>query len=195
MRKEQASNLVSELQIQYPFFPVPRESFVQALSEINVPESSKFCYEPPTPIAATVEQTDLFYVFSLRRILRNNRAQLPVLDFVKRARDSVSHFFVDYSSTELARKLRRNKIIRKLIQKSGERGNPYSLLGKLETFETGDQSTWITTLPIIVVPGLRGMGKRTLQSWMQKHKRIEKEYSSYFHIQGKNYSPTAASSS
>ena len=168
MDKIIAGKLVNELKNQFRFFTLDEKLFSNLLTSVNVPESSRF-YEVLPDNQQTIQASDSDHHFSLRRVLRNKNANDYQLFGLKRIYGAITSAFGAYSSDVLTRYLRLNKDVTEMMTNCNE---PFSLLGKLETFDSSNpEAVSITTRPILVIPNVK---ERTIvDNW-------EKENMTYF---------------
>ena len=171
MNKQIATDLVDEF-CKHPDIITPdQELFLEILVSVDIPNSSKFSEEIPNKQQTVSEDTCYHYVL-LRKVLRNENVRDYQLSLWKKAIESAASALGVYSSDILSRGLRANK---ELVEIMAECGQPFSLLGKMQTYDYGnpEQNLYIITRPILVIPGVKDM-KPVLQ-WEADNTKYEKE--------------------
>ena len=126
-------------------------SLLDLLTSANIPESSRFYEELPRNEQLIEENDRRYHYFSLRRILRNNVATGYCHSAAKRTWVGFIGLVGSFSSNVLTRGIRAD---RNLVRMMAESVHPFSLLGKLETYDHGNPKDrlFVITRPILVVP-------------------------------------------
>ncbi|MBI4162476.1 MAG: hypothetical protein HY513_02240 [Candidatus Aenigmarchaeota archaeon] len=152
-----ADALLDKLSGHQGLMPLDRAKFQHLLIAANVPDSSRFYddlsgHSQAFPAIQQIEDDRRYGRFSLRRILRNRNVRDYRLSTPKRALETVLAAFGTYSSDSLSRSIRANKHVVELMAICPY---PFSLLGKLETFDYGntDERLFRVIRPILVIPG------------------------------------------
>ena len=171
MDRQLAEGLVNELRKHSGIVTPDRELFLNMLASTNVVESSRFCEVLPDT-QQLVEEPDRYHYLSMRRLLRNENARDYQLSQWKRACEAIGSAFGVYSSDVLSRTLRAD---RGLIEMMATCGEPFSLLGKLQTYDSDnfDNILFVITRPILVVPGVRDM--KRVYDWEEANATYETE--------------------
>lgn len=161
MDKNIAENLIIELSKHPRIIPLDKDFFIDILTSIDIPESSRF-YEPLPDKEQTLRDVDDLYSLSLRRLLRNNNAQNYKMSQWKKIYESIISSFGAYSSDVLTRNLRADK---SLIEIMSECDQPFSILGKFKTYNLTTTETSIK--PILIIPG--AVGSLPLSKWEEEN--------------------------
>lgn len=168
-----AERLFEELSTHSGITPPNRKLFLRLLASTSVPESPDFHQTLPNERQLTQESSSYHYL-SLRRILKNRNARDYQSPQWRRHLDrvaSISPFRV-YSSDALVRDLGAN---RKLMEMMAECPEPFSLLGKLKTYDWDNtaEDLFIVTRPVLVIPGVED--REPIYEWEQARTTYEKE--------------------
>jgi len=171
MEKEIAAMLVQGLSGHSGIIPVDKDKLVDLLVSADIPDSSRF-YERLPDNSQLMDETGRNHYLSLRRILRNNRAEGYEIPLWKNAFNNAIKSCSSYSSDTLCRSMRTNKA---LVKAMSESESPFSLLGKLETldFENPDKPLYIVTSPILVIPGEGDI--KPIREWEDANTKYEIE--------------------
>ncbi|MEK6898190.1 MAG: hypothetical protein AABX28_02415 [Nanoarchaeota archaeon] len=187
MEEKYASVLIDELSKHSVIKPINRDLFTGILIKTEMPESSRFYEELPLNSQLLNERTR-YYEFSLRRVLRNKNAGR---DETWALKDLWNGFLLGntYSSTALARDIRKNPRLVEIMLKSS---CPYSLLGKLETsdcVETSDcdnpkeipkRTLFRKTKPVLIIPDADNIDLIEMANWGEIHAVYEEEVGIFF---------------
>jgi hypothetical protein len=174
MDKKDAETLIDAL-AHHSGIPVfDEEKFMNILEKTDVSESSRF-YESLPLEQQTIYESDRYHYLSLRRILRNEEAKDYEYSGWKKGWEGLAKEFGIYSSTVLSRNLRAEPL---LVSMMAESEHPFSLLGKLETYDTSKEHLYRITKPILVVPDTEDSFKIT--EWENKNSIYEKEEGVFF---------------
>ena len=153
--------------------PLDRETFRRVLVATDMPESSRFHEELPENKQTFDEVANerRYHRFSLRRALRNENARGYRLSAAKKFLEFALSVAGSYSTDSLTRNLRADPDIVNLM--AGCR-YPFSLLGKLETYDFGnkDERLFRITRPVLFIPD--SDGEAPIYSWEDKNTRYEK---------------------
>lgn len=166
-----AESLLSELGRHSGIVTPDRRLFLDILVSTDVPESSRF-YEGLPDKQQLVQETGRYHFLSLRRVLRNRNARSYQLSQWKKAYESITSVFGAYSSDALSRNLRTN---RDLVEMMAECREPFSLLGKFQTydFDNPDETLYMVTQPVLVIPGAKDT--KSICDWETANTIYEKE--------------------
>ncbi len=156
MDENVAQVLIDRLSHHQGMMPIDMKKFMSALVTTDVPDSSRFYEELPNDreLCDRSEEDRRYNYFSLRRILRNRTAQNYKLSASKRAFEASLAALGAYSSDSLSRSIRADT---QLVELMTNCLYPFSLLGKLESFDYGnrDERLFRVTRPILIIPGLQ----------------------------------------
>lgn len=159
-----------------------RQELVDLLISTPVPPSKRF-YESVGDNSQRIPDSgnDVSHNVAIRRILRNNLASDYEGGTLRRlyeaAYDALESRFGAYDSNVMLRKARANLRIAALMQQAHQAGHPYSLSGKLETFD--EISGKVSTIPLIIIPGISNQDMYKVLAWELSHinpKRPEDNY-------------------
>ncbi|MBN1644986.1 hypothetical protein JW851_03035 [Candidatus Woesearchaeota archaeon] len=170
MEQSTVENLIKETQLAVPII-IDEDFFRNILTNITVPVSSKFYTFLPKK-RQLIQETNRYWFFSLRRILRNEHASKYQLSSWKKLWESLASSIGLYSSNVLSRNLRADK---DLISLMSESKHPYSLLCKLETYDYDNHNMdlFIITKPILVIPDTKNRSR--IISWENANTRYQRE--------------------
>jgi hypothetical protein len=171
MEIKTAETLVDELERHENLITIDKGLFLNELVSVDVPQSSRF-YEVTPGKRQLVEGTGSYHNLSLRRVLRNENARNYQLSQWKKAYETVLSAFGAYSSDALSRNLRADRTLVDMMANCKE---PFSLLGKLESydFDNPDDCLFIVTRPVLVVPGAKD--RNPIYEWEEANTTYEKE--------------------
>jgi len=171
MDREIAGKLVKELKKHRGLIAIDEELFLDVLVSSEVPKSSRF-YEKLPYKQQAVEESNRYYYFSLRRLLRNRRAKDYQLSRWKKSYEAIASTFGIYSSDALNRNLRTDSTLIDMMAICEE---PFSLLGKFQTydFDNPNETLFIVTRPVLIIPGAKDMEK--IYNWEEANTTYEKE--------------------
>ncbi|MBI2650603.1 hypothetical protein HYX04_04780 [Candidatus Woesearchaeota archaeon] len=155
MDKNLAERLVSELENHPPLTPnvLPdRAYFIDLLASTDVPPSKQFYEEVKSnQIYIPGHDSDQHHFLSIRRVLRNHLASDYELSKIKEVYEWVVSNLGIHDSDIWTRKLRASEeLVKMMTQSAVKHGQPYSLLGKLETFEDVPKTVEVTPLVVIL---------------------------------------------
>ena len=155
MDRKVAKKLLGELGRRGRLVTPNNELFLDILVSAKVPESSRF-YEEVSGDRQTVRGIGRCHCLSLSKILRNKNAKYYQLSQWGRAYEAVASAFGICSSDALGRDLQADE---NLIRMMTECEDPFSLLGKLETydFEKSKGKLLIRIYPVLGIPGVEDM--------------------------------------
>lgn len=149
----------------------------KAITFLKFSETSREYIVFPENSQTIQESTESYHSFSLRRLLKN-RALQSRPSFSKQAYAAVISSFGFYSSNVMTRRAKANEDIAEIIRNACRRGDTYSLLGKLETFESDGEDgkgLIITTRPILIVPHATKQEIQEVSQWEAANSLYEKE--------------------
>lgn len=155
-----------------------RRKLTGNLAVLKIPESSRFYEELPfdSRYQATIEESsDLYHYFSLRRVLRNANVKTPKASLPKAIARRLRAMLDFYSSTDFTRMLREDKQLVEAVSTSFGKGNPFSLLGKLESFETSGEDLFVSTKPLLIIPDISEKEREYVREWENQHISYERE--------------------
>jgi len=175
----QTSMLVEEIGRKgIPLSKQARQKLMDNLAVLEVPKSSRFYEELPldSRYQATIEElTDRYHYLSLRRVLRNANVEIPKASLPKAIARKLRTILGFYSSTDFTRKLRENKRLVEVILRSSGKGNPFSLLGKLESFDISGEALLVSTKPLLIIPEISAEDQGYVRDWENQHISYERE--------------------
>lgn len=171
-----AAKLIVSLEKHPLLAALNKEAATKVIGLLKFDESSRFYITIPENSQEITESSDRYHYFLLRRVLRNDRARGYNFAFLKQMHAGLLSSFRAYSSDVIARRIRDDDGVVDIMYRSARSGNPYSLLGKLETFEAdGEDSMSVTTRPILIVPETSARESARLQEWEAANSLHEKE--------------------
>ncbi len=130
--------------------PLDRARIVATLDQAYVPDTSRF-HEIVPENWQSLEESDRYHRFSLRRILRNKNARVYDPNLLKLTYATVISVFGGYSSDDMARRLRMDEHLARMMI---DNDHPFSLLAKQETVDfTDHEAVYISKRPVLVIPG------------------------------------------
>lgn len=174
MEPRYATGLIAAFQQQHPEFPtVDPARFHELLVATPTVSSTRFSMELPAASLPIPETIDVAHYLSLRRLLRNDRAEYHPLSGVKGALNTFVTALNGYSSTHLTRAIRTESGLVAMMQDSLEQGFPFSLLGKFVTQETRGDGFYECAQPLLIIPGARDVAP--LHRWEAQHARYTEE--------------------
>ena len=150
-----------------------RQELVDLLISTPVPTTSKRFYESVGDNSQRIPDSgnDASHNVAIRRVLRNKLASDYEDNFLKRlyqsAYDDLESRFGAYDSNVMLRRARANPVIAALMQQAHQAGYPYSLSGKLETFD--ELSGKVSTTPLIIIPGVSNQDMQKILAWELSH--------------------------
>ena len=158
MDRNLAEKLVAELEKHPPLTPnvLPdRAYFIDLLASTDIPPSKRF-YEEVKPNQRRILDTaaNQNHFLSIRRVLRNSLARNYQLSKIKESYESLISALNVHDSDVWVRKLRADRDIVRMMVQSGQ---PYSLVGKLETFD--ELSRKVATRPLVIIPYAQDLSK------------------------------------
>lgn len=176
MDRNLAERLVEELEMHPPLSSqvLKREEkdinkLVDALVATEVPPSKRFHEQVhPNNIYIHDAAMELHHFVSIRRILRNDQARNYRLSTAKAWYEYAASTLGIHDSDIWTRKLRSND---DLIRMMAQSPLPYSLLGKIETFE--DSSRKVAIRPIVIIPEAHDSSK--IREWEDANTAYGKE--------------------
>ncbi len=170
MDRGEAEVLVEGLRKRPEFDSLDSGLFTDALESTEVPPSSRF-YEETPDVQHTMRDSDRVQFLSVRRVLRNENARNYQLSLLKRGFEAAASALRVYSSDALTRRLRADNDLVKIM---AECWHPFSLLGKLQTYDySNPDSAVITTKPILIIPDAGDI--ETILRWEDANTTYEKE--------------------
>ena len=129
-----------------------RDRLVTVLSGVQIPDTRRFHISVPnTPeYSVSVDESEILYTLSIRRILINENAELIKPGCVKSAWASVVDKFGAYDSDVITRKLREDPALVEAMKSSD---SPYSLLLKGRYVDYSNHPHNKEEGPFLVIPG------------------------------------------
>ena len=151
-----AEQLVAELSRHPGIIPPDKPMFLTMLVSANIPASSRF-YEELPDTSQLREYTQKYHYLSLRRVLRNRNAKECQLNTWKKTYEMLASTLGLYSSDVLSRNVRTDKM---LIDMMAAAKHPFSVLGKLETYDYDNPTETLLrmTRPVLVIPEAENIG-------------------------------------
>jgi len=145
--------------------------FLDVLASAEVPDSSRFYEELPDK-KQLIDDTGSYHYLSLRRVLRNANAKSATPAVWKRCVEGFATLFGIYSSDVLSRRLREDRELVHMMQSCDA---PFSLLGKLESydFDNPGEKLYVVTRPVLVIPGFACAWR--VNEWEKANTTYEKE--------------------
>lgn len=165
-----AEKLISEMRKHSHLVSLDKGLFLDLLVSTHIQDSSKF-YEALPDNQQEIQETDHFHIFSLRRVLRNRNARGYRLSQWKKMYEAILSSFGIYSSDALTRNLRANA---NLIEMMASCEEPFSLLGKLQTFDYNNPNeVFVVTRPVLIIPGAENIEQ--IRDWEKANTIYERE--------------------
>ncbi|MBI2043228.1 hypothetical protein HYT25_02460 [Candidatus Pacearchaeota archaeon] len=173
MDRDVASKLVEELSKHTLIFPIDEDKFLEILMVLDVPESSRFYHDMPEN-EQILNESDRYHYLSLRRVLRNRNAANYKLSGAKKLWEKTFSRFFIYDSNILTRRARIDEDIAELMIKCEF---PFSLLGKLETYDSndGDKPLLHIKRPVLVIPDLTESESLLVSRWERSNSIVSEE--------------------
>lgn len=166
-----AGQLVAEFERQWRLAQIDTKLFLDALVKTDVSDSSALaqtispCYQLIEDIGPT------HHYLSLRRVVQNQMVGHHPLS-PRRLVDAAASAIGMYSSDALLRNVQAS---RELTDMMAECEHPFSLLGKLRTydFDNPNNDAFIITRPILIIPELKD--RSSVQKWEEAKTLYQKE--------------------
>ena len=161
MERYLAEILIGGLESHPPLTPgilADKNYFVNLLVSTQLKPSRRF-YEEVGSNEAVIQNPamDLTHYVSIKRVLRNRLAKEYKLSWLKARYEAAASAFGIYDSDALTRKLRIGEDIVRMMAEAAQSGQPYSLLGKLETVDGILEK--ISRRPLVIIPNVGDLSR------------------------------------
>ncbi|MBD3247276.1 hypothetical protein GF378_01500 [Candidatus Pacearchaeota archaeon] len=153
MEEKYAQELVECLKKRSGLVSFDESQVLDSVKKTIIKPSSRF-YEMIVSDMQTIYENDRYHYLFTSKILRNKNAQNYELSSSKRLAMDLAEKIGIHSSTHASRRLRLETGIPAILKLAHNKGHPYSLLGRLDTYDVSQpDAVYKRRKPFLITPG------------------------------------------